>query len=763
MMAVPPPANTAPAPAPSTPRTRLRDYVPQASLNEPLPPDATRLPDSVAASPSDFSGSFITPAAYQQQQITRLTQQVEASQSQQQPAPVKSLPLTTQPVSQAAATQASTTQTSTPATPTQSSIDPVTGELIVYGPYVPYKPTNVQLGTTAMTRPVVQPELTDVLPTARYVPNAKADSDSSSHPDINAAKAAAIRRRQSDPPPASPPAADVATAPTKGAQYSPQSGQSVQVPQPPASGMQYPLPAQQSGDSSGQQYPQPDTGRVTAPTGRRRASPPPPVLPANPAEAPAPQPVQPGLSYPGVGQGLSYQPYPNAGPAYPLGAAPTDQDLMAQHLPPLRGGYGNNDVLPQVALTPRQQTERDLEVLEASYSGWIGGTASARYRSGTPGIDRLTDLESNVEASVTLANSVRLTVVPKFVFLNSGTLDTANYQGLAGGSVPVLGTFLANAANSPAQQSANGIGGELQVSSRRFALAVGYTPYEFLVQNYTARALLKASQNFTFYFNRDSVTETQLSYSGLRDPGQASALFPGPIWGGVMNTGGGIRFDKGDEHAGFYITADGSDLSGFHVLENTKFEGSMGAYFLAHTFPGYGKINVGGSLFGMHFASNERSQSYGLGGYFSPDAYFLASVPITFTGHYGTTFHYVIGGSLGVQTFQEDSGLLFPLDRSSQLGYQTANCTNAQVAARTCGYLPVNSNTGANYAFNSEGVYQITEHWFGGGFISANNTNNYNTITGGFFIRYLFRPQMSTEDYPTGLFPVEGFRPLRVP
>jgi tetratricopeptide (TPR) repeat protein len=760
-----PAPNTAPAPVPSTPRTRLRDYVPQASLDAPLPPDATRLPESVVVAYTDFSsGPVMTPAMYQQQQITRVTQQAQSAQSQSQPQLPKSGPLTEQPVSPPpaqtpAGTQAAAAQSST-------VVDPATGE--VYGPYVPYKPTSVQLGSSATTRPVVPPELTDVLPTARYVPNSKANSDSSSHPDINAAKAAAIRRRQSDPPPITgvshPPVEDIVTAPTDKVQYSPQNGQVAQ-PSSPQSGGQYAAPAQQVGDSNGQQYPQPNTGRVAAPTGRRRASASQPTaVPAAQAEspAPAPQPVQSGLSYPGVGQGLSYQPYPNAGPPYPLGPAPTDEDLMAKHLPPLRNGNGN-DFLPQVALTPRQQTEKDLEDLEASYSGWIGGTASARYRSGTVGVDRLTDLESNVEASVTLANSVRLTVVPKFVFLNSGTLDTANYQGLTGASVPVLGTFVANAANSPSQQNANGIGGELQVSSRRYALAVGYTPYEFLVQNYTARALLKANQNFTLYFNRDSVTETQLSYSGLRDPGQASAVSPGPIWGGVMNTGGGVRFDKGDERAGFYITADGSDLSGYHVLENTKFEGSMGAYFLAHTFPGYGKVNVGGSLFGMHFASNERGLSYGLGGYFSPDAYFLASVPITFTGHYGTNFHYVVGGSLGVQTFQEDSGLLFPLDRNAQLAYQTANCTNAQVSARTCGYLPINSNTGANYGFNSEGVYQITEHWFGGGFVSANNTNNYNTITGGFFIRYLFRPQPSGEEYPTGLFPVEGFRPLRVP
>jgi tetratricopeptide (TPR) repeat protein len=741
------PAPQSAVPGSDTPRTRLRDYVPQAAVDEPLPADATRLPDSVVAAYRDFSGPVLTPAMYQQQQIARATQQAAAAQGQ--PAMQRTGPLTEQPVSRMAAQQSAQTP---------PVVDPVTGE--VYGPYVPYKPTQVQLGSNAGTRPVVQPELTDVLPTARYVPNAKANSDSSSHPDINAAKAAAIRRRQSDPPVVTgvshPPAEEITTTPLDRVQYTPAPGQ---ISQPPASASTQP---QQSGDGYGQQYPQP--GRTTtAPMGRRRA-----VRPATPAASasapePAPATVQPGMSYPGVGQGLSYQPYPNPGQAYPLGTAPTDEDLQAKHLPPLRGDYTTGYLAPQVPLTPRQQTERDLDALESSYSGWIGGTASARYRSGTVGIDRLTDLESNVEASVTVANRLRFTVVPKAVFLNSGTLNTGNYQGLTGSGVPVLGTYVANAINAPAQQNSNGIGGELQAAGRNFAVAVGYTPYEFLVQNYTARALYKAGSNFTLYFNRDAVTETQLSYAGLRDPGQTSAVAAGPIWGGVMNTGGGLRFDKGDERAGFYITADGSDLSGYHVLENTKFEGSMGAYFLAHVFPGYGKVNVGASLFGMHFANNERSLSYGLGGYFSPEAYFLASIPVTFTGHYGNNFHYSIGGNIGVQTFQEASQQLFPLDRNAQVAYQTANCTNAQVSARTCGYLPINSNTGANYGFNSELAYQITDHWFGGGFVSANNTNNYNTITGGFFIRYLFRSQVSGEDYPTGLFPVEGFRPLRVP
>ena len=758
------PKSQTPAPASSTPRTRLRDYVPQASVDEPLPPDATRIPDGVMVAYTDFSGPMISPAIYQQQQITRLTQQAESSQQTQT---AKPLPLTTQPVGAGGSPIIPQATKAAPSTSNPAVVDPVTGE--VYGPYIPYTPTTIQLGSTPVAHPVAQPEVTDVLPTARYVPNAKVQATGSSHPDINAANAAAIRRRQSEPPltgESKPPVEEYKTAPpTEPAQYTGQAGGQVAQPTQKST-----LPAnqttyQQNGESQGQQYPQPNTGRAPV-RGRVRARAEQPAGPgpAPAADVPTPQPVQSGLSYPGVGTPLGTQPYPVIGPAFPLGPAPTDQDLMSQHLPPLRGNYYTGEILtPQVPLTERQQAERDLATLEASYSGWAGGTASARYRSGTPGLDQLTDLEATVEASATIGNSVRLTVVPKTVFLNSGTLAVGNYAGLTGSGVPVLGTELANVANGPAQQSVSGIGGEFQVATRNFAAAIGYTPYEFLVRNFTGRFLFKAGKYFTFYGNRDSVTETELSYAGLRDPGSATLTYPGNIWGGVVNTGGGVRFDMGDEKAGFYITADGSDLTGYHVLQNTKFEGSAGAYFLAHTFPGYGKINIGASLFGMHFANNERSQSYGLGGYFSPTSYILASVPITFTGRYGDNFHYTIAGSLGVQSFQENTELLFPLDGGVESGYETTNCTITQIATRSCGYLPSNSNTGANYSFNSEGAYRITEHWFGGAYISANNTNNYNTVTGGFFIRYTFRPQYSHEDYPTGMFPVEGFRPLRVP
>ena len=590
-----------------------------------------------------------------------------------------------------------------------------------YGPYVPYvpptqgwgytpSPVAVQLGDSTPKVAPPQRELTDVLPTAKYASKVRTERSK--------AHSGPILSGQSNPP-----ADDYSTTPTQNAQYSPQ-------------GQTYPN-SQASGDSFGQQYPQPGTSAVT--TTRRRAS----------TTSQAAPPPLPAISYPAVGQPLSNAPYPDLGPPAAQGIPPTDAELAAKNLPPLRGGYD-----PRTAangpLSQRAQTELELNTLESSYSGWIGGTGYGRYRSGTIGFDRLTDLEAPVEASAVLGKTVRATIIPRPVFLSSGLINTASFQNVTG-VIPVLGTLSGAALTQPAQQFSSGIGGEFQLTSKNMGVAVGYTPYGFLITNVTGRIQWRPFGGHIILFgDRDSVKETQLSYAGLRDPGTVSAIYDGNIWGGVISTGGGARIEMGSEKSGFYVTADGADLSGYHVLQNQKLEGGMGAYFRVKVWPGYGSLNIGTSFFGMHYAYNERGMTYGQGGYFSPNVYFLAGVPVTFNGNYKNDFHYTISGSVGLQTFQEATAPYYPIDLSLQTGSGNA-------------LYPLNSNTGLNYLLNTEGSYRIADHWYVGGYINGNNTNNYNTVSGGFFVRYLFKPQVSSDASPTGLFPSDGFRPLRIP
>ncbi len=675
---------------------RLGDYSPQVSTSQPDPLGGLGLPPDQAPFSTNSNSSYSPSVAkgdstyqdFQRQQTQQSTQQARLQQH-------------------------------ISATPQQET----------YGPYVPYVPPTQNAGYTPSPVPVqlgdnsprigpAQREVTDVLPTARYVPNARTNRSK--------AHSGPILSGQSNPP-----ADDYSTAPTQNTQYNAQNQSYPTIPSTP----------QTSGDSYGQQYPQPGTATNSGVSSRRRSQ--------STTRAQAAPPPLPSLSYPGVGQPLSSPAYPVIGPPVPAGTPPTDADLAAKNLPPLRGGYDPHGAAGQ-ALSQRAQTELELSTLESSYSGWIGGIGYGRYRSGTPGFDRLTDLEAPFEASAVLGKTVRVTIVPRPVFLSSGTVDTTAFQN-ATGTIPVLGTLSGAALTQPAQQFASGIGGEFQLTTKNIGLAVGYTPFGFLVTNVTGRIQWRPlGGHFTFFGERDSVKDTQLSYAGLRDPGTATAIYDGNIWGGVISTGGGARIDIGSERSGLYVSGDGSDITGYHVLENRKLEGSMGAYFRVKAWPGYGNLNIGTSFFGMHYDYNERGLTYGQGGYFSPNVYFLASVPITFNGYYKTDFHYSINGGVGLQTFQEDKAPYYPLDKPLEVG-----SSNAQYG--------LNSNTGLNYAISTEGSYRIADHWYVGGFVNANNTNNYNTVSGGFFVRYLFKAQFPTETSPTGIFPSTGFRPLRVP
>ena len=649
--------------------------------------------------------------------------------------------------------------------------------------------------TAAAYRP--QQTSTDPVPTVSYIPSSRPNANTRTAKQ-NAelrARAAAIRANQNGTASpvmsgqSRPPAEDYsqsqtsATSALSNAQYSTQISGPSQVPagqvqQPssrPASTNYMPQQQQSaapmfpSGGSippSDQQYPQPGSAAGSSvnryiPRHRRPST---PVAKAQPASQQQPEyrPSAPPMNYPIPGQPLENPGYPQIIQPYPLGTPPSDYDLQQRNLPPLRG-YFDPRVDEQAPLTPRQQAEFALATIKGSYSGWAGASAVGHYRSGRVGVDRLASLEIPVEVSLVAGRQVRLSIIPRAVFLTNGQLDTV---GGSQGPQPLVGSLNGTAIYNPPQQFASGVGGEVQLVTNTFAVAVGTTPWEFLVSNIIGRGQWRPGNgHFMLFGGRDAVKQTQLSYAGLRDPASATLTYSGNVWGGVVATGGGVRFDAGGERSGLYIQGEGSYLTGYHVLDNRTFDGTFGAYFRVGSWPEYGNLNVGGLIYGAHFQHNERANTYGLGGYFSPEAYFLAAVPVNFNGHYRGNLHYYINSTIGVQTFAEDSGSYFPLDQGLQLNLNTV-CANPSIVPlinRNCAQQPVNSNTGFNYALDTAVSYRFSEHWFLNGFLSANNTNNYNSATGGFSFRYMFKPQVASPDYPTGLFPIEGFRPLQVP
>jgi hypothetical protein len=440
----------------------------------------------------------------------------------------------------------------------------------------------------------------------------------------------------------------------------------------------------------------------------------------------------------------------------------TDQELQERNLPPLRGPWARLTHKEPTALSPRDEAEMQLRTIEGGYSAWLGGTGNIAHRTGDPGFSAMTSLEAAFEASVPLSTHARITFIAHPVFLDSGAANGSAVINLTTGSTTTstaepIGTMTGAVASitPPAQQNAAGIGGEAQLTFGNLAIAAGYTPYGFLISNWNARASWRPGNGpITFIFNRDSVKDTQLSYSGLRDPGTITAFNAGNIWGGVMANSGNVQYSRGDLISGFYAGVGGQYITGYHVQENRRYDGSMGAYWRVFTMPEYGQLNVGANFFAMHYSYNLQAFTYGQGGYFSPQSYFLANVPITWTGHYLTRWHYTVLGSFGIQAFSENAEALAPLD----LGVETNTFDNAKVAALT--------SVGANFDLRAQVAYAISDHWFVGGFAGANNSRDYTNVNAGFSVRYLFRSQPSTVAGPTGLFQTDdahALRPLTVP
>jgi hypothetical protein len=409
-------------------------------------------------------------------------------------------------------------------------------------------------------------------------------------------------------------------------------------------------------------------------------------------------------------------------------------------------------------ISPREEAEMQLRSIESGYSGWLGGAGLINYRSGDFGYDHLSALEAPFEVSMPMGYSGRLTIIAKPVFLDSGLADgnsviTVQQSTTAGSKLVTIpqpiGTLTTTDVTPPGQQNAFGIGGEVQLAFPHLALAGGYTPYGFLVATFTGRFQLKPGNGpFTFNFIRDSLKDTQLSYAGLRDPSGNTLGTLGQIWGGVVQNQGNVQYARGDAQAGFYLGAGGQYITGYNVMTNSRFDGSGGAYWRLLTSPEYGNLSIGANFFGMHYKHNLQAFTHGMGGYFSPQAYFLANVPFTWAAHSGTRWHYNIMGSLGVQAFQTDQTPLWPLAVDKALETSMNNPL-----------LPAKTSVGPNYDLRGQVAYQISPHWFAEGFVSANNSRNYSASSAGFSIHYLFRAQPSTVAGPTGLFPIEGQHP----
>jgi cellulose synthase operon protein C len=372
-----------------------------------------------------------------------------------------------------------------------------------------------------------------------------------------------------------------------------------------------------------------------------------------------------------------------------------------------------------------QQMEDEVEAVDDRNTPVFttGGVGTGRV--GDAGIDRLIIGDTLLGGAYTASNQMRVGVEAHGVYAYSGTPDGSS--NLPFGTLPAGAIF--------GEQSKIGYSGQAQLSTQNLGLMFGTTPQGFAVHNLTGGVRYRPLNGwFTFESVRDSVKDSLLSYAGSRDPGT------GIRWGGIVSNTGTVKFDSAPlvsnvryKALGEYASASYSFVQGLHVPNNWGLSGNAGVYW--QVVQGF---TIGVNASAMHYDKDLKYFSFGQGGYFSPQQFYLASIPISWYSRH-PRFEYQVKFSGGVQYLHEDATPFYPVLPG--------------VANLIQGTYAPDSSTAPNYDADIRVGYRVAPRVYLGTFATANNSRDYYTQSVGFNVRFMLDPIPTSTDLRVNSIP----------
>lgn len=501
-----------------------------------------------------------------------------------------------------------------------------------------------------------------------------------------------------------------------------------------------------------------------------------PVAPQSGYAAPnaAYQPYQPAPSAPAYAPTYPAPAYPNAvaqADAYPVQAAPRFNPQPSASVLGYSGGATGQataaspqNALPAEPLLPSGwamptraapdarrapsapgSLQREIDELRASRSGFLGGGGAWRGRTGDAGTSELTDFSLAVEGRFSAGEAGQLVLRMEPVFLSAGRVSSSNLN-----TFQQFGTNAETLLNvtgfTNREQQDSGVALSVGYETARLKMDFGVTPLGFEVQNIVGGIAYNdalGDLKFKLDVSRRPVTDSLLSYAGTVDD------LSGTTWGGVTATGGRLELGVEEGPFGLYGYGGFHFLRGRNVVNNTRFEVGGGAYYKLIQDADM-ELTTGVSITALGYNRNLRYFTLGHGGYFSPQRYFSLSLPVEWAGRSGN-MSYRLDGSIGLQSFRENSVAYYPGDTTRQTNWETVAASSAAAAPtgvtlRT--FYPGQSKTGLGFRLGGEAEYRFAPQWTVGGKVAIDNASNYTQTTGAVYVRYHFDPIYTSIAFP---------------
>jgi predicted Zn-dependent protease len=334
-----------------------------------------------------------------------------------------------------------------------------------------------------------------------------------------------------------------------------------------------------------------------------------------------------------------------------------------------------------------------------------------RTRTGTSGLDRLSELSAPVELVVRPFGRGKLTFGATPTFLSAGDVpgdptSQASFGTGAFGNHP-----------APPSQHAEGIGLSLGYQLDWLKTDVGMSPLGFQQTNVLGgvEASPEIADGVTLRVvgERRAVTDSVLSYAGTEDPAT------GTQWGGVTRMRGRAQLEFSVHGVDVYAGGGYAKLAGTNVASNTEYELGTGVSYPIWRRAGE-ELRVGIDLVYFAYDKNLRFFSLGQGGYFSPQSYFAGLIPVHYTAK-SDNLTWSLGGSLGYQTYNERSSPVFPNDSGLQSALVAAAASNPGIITvypgRSASGLvggvegSIEYNVGPAFRIGGRGSFQHAGDW----------------------------------------------------
>ena len=367
---------------------------------------------------------------------------------------------------------------------------------------------------------------------------------------------------------------------------------------------------------------------------------------------------------------------------------------------------------------------------------WATLSPDVRVSSGTPGLDEIT--ETNVPATLAAFPFAggRVTLLGSPTFLSAGSLpgDADNQSS--------FGSAAFGGRQPPPRQHAEGVGFNAAYEQDWVRADIGSTPFGFPLQSVLGGVELSPDLTDALQLRlsaeRRVVNDSVLSYAGTRDTAGNT------LWGGVTRTGASAQLELSLGRANFYAGGGWASLMGTRVAANATTEFSAGGAYPVWS-NGSGVAELGLDLVYFGYRKNLRFFTLGQGGYFSPQSYFAALVPVSYTAHSGD-LTWSVKAAIGYQVYHENASPVFPDDPALQ----------SLLVVRRGGPTGLISNAAKNAAGITDSAlasleWRLSPTWSLGGRVGYQHAGDWTEVAGSLYARYSLGAEEGHRAKGTGL------------